>query len=67
MNPIKTNAIKVKNHIVKHRGKYAAGAVAFAAIAIQRKHFKMFDEFLIEKGIDPKEYWLAEFYEELNA
>lgn len=63
----KTVASKVGNHLNRHKFTYAAGAVAIAAIAIQQENLKLFKSFLIEKGIDPVEYFNPESLAELNV
>jgi hypothetical protein len=58
---------KVKNHLKAHKGAYVMGAVAVAAIALQQRNRLAFNEFLVEKGIDPEEYYCPEAYEEKQA
>lgn len=66
-NKIKAVAIKTKNHVVKHKAAYAFGGLAITAVALQRQQTKSFDAFLVEKGIDPMEYWLTDTdYESLQ-
>ena len=65
MNNVKTVALKTKNHLNRHKVAYAAGAVA--AIALQQHNLKEFTKFLVEKGIDPAEYFNPEALAELNA
>jgi hypothetical protein len=67
MNNVKTVALKTKNHLNRHKVAYAAGAVAIAAIALQQHNLKEFTKFLVEKGIDPAEYFNPEALAELNA
>lgn len=64
---VKSVPVKVKNHVVAHKGTYAMGAVAVAAIALQQSNRKAFYAFLDEKGIDPEEYYAPESYEEKQA
>jgi len=65
-NTIKAMPSKIKNHIVRHKATYVAGAVAVAAIALQQRNRKEFDKFLISKGIDLDEYYCPEAHEEKN-
>jgi hypothetical protein len=67
MNPIKNTAIKVKNHLKKNKVAYITSAVAVAAVALNVRNQKIFQEFLTEKGIDPMEYYNPEYFAELNA
>lgn len=64
MNTIKKIAVSTKNHVKKHRGTYAMGTVAIAAIALQQSNRRTFYAFLEEKGIDPEEYYCPEYYAE---
>jgi hypothetical protein len=67
LTAVKETALKVKNHIVTNKGAYALAAVAVAAIALQQSNRKAFEKFMIEKGIDPDEYYCPEYYEEKQA
>jgi hypothetical protein len=67
MKTIKKTAIKTKNHLNRNKTSYALGAVAIAAIALQQRNLRTFKEFLIEKGIDPIEFFTPEYYAELNS
>lgn len=64
-NRIKTGAIKVKNHVVRHKAAYAFGGLAITAIALQKQQAKQFEVFLIEKGIDPMEFYVPEVFVEV--
>ena len=66
-NTIKAVPFKIKNHVVRHKAAYAMGVVAVAAIALQQRNLKQYNAFLVEKGIDPMEYYNPEYYAELNA
>lgn len=66
-NSVKATALKMKNHVAANKFAYVAGAVAIAAIALQQKNLKQFHAFLIEKGIDPIEYYNPEYFAELNS
>lgn len=57
---------KIKNHVASHKAAYVAGAVAVAAIALQQRNRKDFYKFLIEKNIDPEEYYFPEAFAEKN-
>lgn len=67
MSNIKAIPSKIKNHVVSHKAAYVAGAVAIAAIALQQRNRKLFDEFLDEKGIDRDEYYNPELFAEKTA
>jgi hypothetical protein len=66
-NRIKSGAIKVKNHVVRHKCAYAFGGLAITAIALQKQQAKQFEGFLAEKGIDPMEFYLPEAFAELQS
>jgi hypothetical protein len=53
---LKAMPSKIKNHLVRNKFAYAAGAVAIGAIALQQSNAKAFKEFLISKEIDPQEF-----------
>jgi hypothetical protein len=57
---LKDRAVKIKNHLKTHKFAYAAGTVAVLAVALQQSNVRAFEKFLVEKGIDPKEYFLPE-------
>ena len=57
---------KVKNHLLRNKFAYAAGAVAIAAIALQQSNRKAWTEFLISKEIDPNEFFNPELLEEMQ-
>ncbi len=59
-NRIRSTAIKTKNHVMRHKGFYGMGALAVTAIAIQQANVSTFTKFLVEKGIDPMEYFYPE-------
>lgn len=65
-NNVKSIAIKAKNHVATHKAAYVAGAVAIAAIALQKRNVKDFYKFLEEKGLDPEEFYCPESYAEKN-
>lgn len=67
MNHFKSTTIRVKNHVIRHKGTYAMGAVAIAAIALQQRNRVDFYEFLTAKGIDPMEFYSPEYFAELNS
>lgn len=66
MHNIKLIPSKVKNHVASNKVAYVAGAVAIAAIALQQRNVKDFNNFLTSKGIDLDEYYLPEHFEEKN-
>ena len=63
MNRIKSVLIKAKNHVKNHKFAYCASAVAIAAVVLQQRNLRDFDSFLVEKGIDPTEFYTPEYYE----
>ena len=62
---IKSKAISVKNHVNRNRGKYSA--LAPPRCSPSRYSRKQWTEFLIEKGIDPMEFFNPERFSELNS
>lgn len=67
LNTVKTKAVSVKNHVVRHRGKYAAGATFIVMLKLQLHTAAQINQFLAEKGIDPMEYYCPEYFAELNS
>lgn len=59
-------ARKARAHVNRNKATYAVGAVAVGMFALQQSNRKAFYAFLIEKGIDPMEYYNPEFYAELH-
>jgi hypothetical protein len=55
---------KIKNHVSKNKYTYYMGAVAVGAVALQQKNVRDFTKFMIEKNIDPNEYFCPELIEE---
>lgn len=64
VNKVKITLARVKNHVASHKGTYAMGAVAIAAIALQQANRVEFYKFLEEEGIDPEKFYCPESYEE---
>ena len=62
---VKIKAVTIKNHVKRNKAAYAMGVVATAAVALQQRNLKLFYEFLETKGIDPREYYFPEYFEEL--
>lgn len=59
---------KIKNHVSQHKYNYCMLAVACGAVALQQKNVHDFTQFMVEKNIDPDEYFCPEAYEEkINA
>ena len=56
---VKNKVIRVKNHVVKHRAKYAVAATLTVCTVIAYRNAKALNVFLIENGIDPDTYWLT--------
>jgi hypothetical protein len=66
-NKVKVTAVRVKNHVARHKVSYVLGGVAIGAFTQLKLNNKAFDQFLMEKGIDPNEFWMPEAYPELNV
>lgn len=65
---IKSKFYSVRNHVHRHRGKYVALGITTMWLMLTDRNSKAWDRFLVEKGIDPLEYWCPEAYEEkLNS
>lgn len=67
LNTIKSKVVSTKNHIVRHRAKYAALVTFIAMLELQQISNKQWTAFLVEKGIDPMEFFTPEYFEELNS
>lgn len=67
LNPVKRPARFVKNYVSNHKIAFAASLVILLWIMLQNHNSKVWDEFLEEKGIDPMEFWVPEYYEEMVA
>lgn len=50
---------KVKNHVVRHRAKYATVATTVVMVKLQTDAVNRFNDFLKEKGLY-EEYWTIE-------
>ena len=57
---VKNGAIKVKNHVVRHKAAYAFGGLAVTAVVLQKQQAKAFEGFLTEGGIDPIEFYFPD-------
>lgn len=66
MNKAKAAFINVKNHLKENQAAYVMGGIAVCAIALQQRNRIMFERFLVEKGLDPLEFYNPEHYEELK-
>lgn len=66
MNKIRTNAVKVKNHVARNKVAYAMTTVSVLLMVGHVRNFKAFDKFLNSKGIDPMEFHFPEMFEEMN-
>lgn len=64
---INNTARKVGSHLNRNKVAYAAGAVAIAAIALQQRNNNAFSGFLVDKGIDPMEFYCPEALAELAS
>jgi len=51
---------KIKNRVKTHKSAYIMGAVAIGAVLLQQANVRAFTAFMIEKGIDPDEYFCPE-------
>ena len=67
LTPVKSKAISVKNHVRRNRGKYIALTVASAFLYLQITSAQQWTEFMVEKGIDPMEFFNPEYFAELNS
>lgn len=67
LSTIKNKAVSTKNHIVRHRAKYASAATLVVCYNIHRQSVKQWYAFLEEKGIDKMEFITPEYYAELNS
>jgi len=68
MNSIKSKARSVKNHVYRHRAKYAVGGTSLVFLWLMTKRAEQWNDFLAEKGIDPSEFYLTpEDYEVFTA
>ena len=56
----------IGRHINRHRGKYAAAATFLVMAKLQHASSEQWKAFLVEKGIDPMEFFIPEYYEELQ-
>jgi len=66
LNTVKSKAISTKNHIYRNRARYAAGATFIVMLRMQYLASSQWEEFMIEKGIDPMEFFVPEHFEELQ-
>lgn len=55
---IEEKKIRIKRHLEEHKVVYTVAVCAVVAYAAQRQSFKHFNQFMIEKDIDPMEYHL---------
>jgi len=67
MKKLAAKATSAKNHVIKHRAKYAAATTASVFVAISIRNARCLNEFFAEKGIDPTEYYCPELFAEINA
>lgn len=67
MNPIKKIAVKTKNHIGRNKVAYGMTAVSILLLQGSIRNQQRFDTFLVEKGINPLEFWNKEMFDELTA
>jgi hypothetical protein len=65
-NAVKSSTVSVKNHVVRNRAKYAVAVTAVAFISLNKRAYSSWDAFLLEKGIDPMEYYNPEYFAELQ-
>ena len=57
---------KIKNHVKENKFGYWMGALAISAVALQQRNVHEFTKFMIEKNIDPDEYFCPELVAEMN-
>lgn len=67
LNPIKSKAVSVKNHVIRNRAKYATLITFLVMVEVQHMSALQWTEFLKEKGIDPLEFYNPEYFAELNS
>lgn len=46
------------NHLKRQKVAYVSTALLIGTVCIIKRNNESFEKFLIEKGIDPLEYWL---------
>jgi hypothetical protein len=49
----------ITNHVKRHKGTYFMGGIALALLTTHVRTLDAMNEFLIEKGIDPNEFFLT--------
>ena len=49
----------IVNHVRRHKGTYFMGTIALALLLANIRNLGEINEFLIEKGIDPNEFFLS--------
>jgi hypothetical protein len=57
---------KIKNHVKENKFAYIMSAVAIGAVSLQQANVRAFTQFMVEKNIDPDEYFCPEELEESN-
>lgn len=67
MDKLKSVARKTRNHIGRHKAAYAAGTVAITAVVLLKADQASFAKFLVEKGIDPNEFFHPEIVEVIEV
>lgn len=67
INTVKKTAVSTKNHLRRHRTKYAVAATFVACFAVHKHAVDEWVAFLEEKDIDPTEFFTPEYFEELNS
>lgn len=51
LNNITSAPKKAKNHVVRHRAKYAATATAAVCLTLNKRNVDLFNDFLNEKDL----------------
>jgi len=67
LKPIKSKAVSVKNHVARNKVKYAVLGTASVFLYLQYQASAQWTEFMMEKGIDPMEFFNPEYFAELNS
>lgn len=67
LKPITSKAVSVKNHVLRNKCKYAVLGTASVFMYMQYLASSQWTEFMMEKGIDPMEFFNPEYFAELNS
>lgn len=61
LKKIASTPIKVVKHVNRHKLEYALAGLAVSLFMLNYRNLREMDEFLIEKGIDPSEFYSQDF------